>query len=319
MKSFISKIGIYLLATYVILFALQFIVDNGLKKANDNDFGDWNRILKGEINSDIIILGNSRAFVQYNPVILEKQLGYTCYNLGMDGTPIGLQNARWKMFLEYNSNPKILILNVDLLSLDKGKRIYSYGQYLPYLNNKHIENAIIEYKQNIKYLTRIPLLKYNSSFALIRKGIVNYFYPENNYGYIDGFCERNDIWEEGLANVKKILNKDGNIIFPENNLNDGKRILEELIQSCVKERIKILLVHTPYYYKLYNHLPQQKELINYLNTVSYKFNVPFIDYSSDSLMYSTDYFYNTTHLNNKGASIFSSKLANKLKNIISDK
>ena len=319
MRKFIIKILYYIVIIYSISASLEYIVDTGLKKSNDNDFGDWNRIFQGELNNEIIILGNSRAFVQYNPIILENQLGLSCYNLGMDGTPINLQLARLNTLLQYNTSPQALILNIDILSMNKGSGIYSYGQYLPYISNKFINEAISEYKQNIKLTKQIPMLKYNGLFGLIKHGVYNYFKPDNTYGYEKGYLARNIQWQEGSENLKKIVDEDGNIVYCETSLEYGKVKLKNIIDICNNKGIKLILVHTPYYYKLYNHLPQQNKLIEYLNTVAISNNIPFMDYSKDSLMLSTDYFYNMTHLNSKGADIFSTKLAIEFKKILTNK
>jgi lysophospholipase L1-like esterase len=43
------------------------------------------------------------------------------------------------------------------------------------------------------------------------------------------------------------------------------------------------------------------------------YQIPFFDYSNDSLCLNKELFYNTTHLNKKGADLFSKKLASDLR------
>ncbi|MDD5185877.1 MAG: hypothetical protein PHS84_11510, partial [Paludibacter sp.] len=44
-------------------------------------------------------------------------------------------------------------------------------------------------------------------------------------------------------------------------------------------------------------------------------NVEFLDYSLDPVFNDKNYFYNASHLNKKGAEMFTLKLANKLKDM----
>jgi lysophospholipase L1-like esterase len=48
--------------------------------------------------------------------------------------------------------------------------------------------------------------------------------------------------------------------------------------------------------------------------ISIKYKIPFIDFSKDSMSYNKEYFYNATHLNKKGADLFTEKLIKKIKN-----
>jgi len=47
-----------------------------------------------------------------------------------------------------------------------------------------------------------------------------------------------------------------------------------------------------------------------------KFDCPVLNYTYDSLSYDTNYFYNVTHLNKKGAELFSTNLALDLKELV---
>jgi hypothetical protein len=63
---------------------LKYLADSGLKKMNNNIFGDWNNILEGQLNSDLIVLGSTRGYVSYDPRILQKTTGLTSHNLSIN-------------------------------------------------------------------------------------------------------------------------------------------------------------------------------------------------------------------------------------------
>ena len=77
-------------------FADVFISTN-LKRANkfaEKEYSTWNDIIEGKVNSDIIIYGNSRAWVQFNSAMMTDSLHLPTYNLGIDGHNFCLQYLR---------------------------------------------------------------------------------------------------------------------------------------------------------------------------------------------------------------------------------
>ena len=59
--------------------------------------------------------------------------------------------------------------------------------------------------------------------------------------------------------------------------------------------------------------------INVYKKLSKKHAIPFWDYSSDSISFNKDYFYNANHLNKTGADLFTAKFAERFKKEITTK
>jgi hypothetical protein len=146
MKKFLYKTLLYTFILAGFGFLLQFIVDEGLRHYDSLTYRDWNKIFQGKINSDIIILGSSRARGQYDPKIIENETGLKCYNLGVGAGKIAFEEARWESLLKYNSPPKFLIKNVDIFSSRFEKNIVFKEQCLPYLS----EPTMYPYLKGIK-------------------------------------------------------------------------------------------------------------------------------------------------------------------------
>ena len=79
---------------------------------------------------DIYIFGSSRANHHYNPNILSKNLGLSCYNAGSDGKNATYQLGLLKMLLK-NHKPKVIIYEVGDFahSFDNNSIIYLYPYY----------------------------------------------------------------------------------------------------------------------------------------------------------------------------------------------
>ncbi len=316
MRKFIKRIILYIALAYAILFIMQVVVDNGLQQVNNNTFGDWNRIINSKLNSDIIIQGNSRAFVQINPSIIEDSTQLSCYNIGLDGSTIDIQLARWNIYSKYNKKPKIIIQNVDLLTLVTDKKIYNIQQYLPYLNTPQISKLVYTKLPSYKIINNLPFMKYYGSFDLVQEAITQYIKPINSYNRNKGFEGRNKLWDGKYKELKKITNSDGKIYYDPETIAKGKLILEQFIEDCQKEQIKVVLVHTPYHYHIKPYLSQQEETIQYFKDLASSKNIVFWDYSEDSIGNNTHLFYNTTHLNNDGATILTQKISQDLNSLI---
>ena len=79
-------------------WGVQAIVFSGIKKVKTEDFGVWNKIDKGEINSEIVFAGSSRCWLHFAPNEISKITGRSCYNIGLDGSTPNLQQARLNLF-----------------------------------------------------------------------------------------------------------------------------------------------------------------------------------------------------------------------------
>ena len=175
MTKFIKKTIIFILILFFLLFTFEMIVNTGLRKSDDFLLSEWNDIVNGEINSDIIINGSSRAWVHISPKILEENINLSTYNLGLDGFHFNMQYARFKSFLEYNVKPKVVIQTLDIFSLVNRNGLYKKEQFYPYLNENHIYEATQDYKGLNWFDYNLPLIKYRTDPEYLIKGFLEFF------------------------------------------------------------------------------------------------------------------------------------------------
>ena len=146
MKLFLKKILLILvlfIGSYCLIF---FAVEKGLKNSNYLDFEQWNNIYNGSINSEVIILGSSRAWKQVNPAILSDKLNLSCYNLGMDGYQIPMQIKRFEIYSNYNKRPKLVVQILDHFSFTKRSNLFNMDQFLPYFDDTSLVSEIKQYE-----------------------------------------------------------------------------------------------------------------------------------------------------------------------------
>ena len=70
------------------------------------------------------------------------------------------------------------------------------------------------------------------------------------------------------------------------------------------------------YYELQQLIPEKDSVDTILKNLAVQNNVQFWNYSNDTLSYDKKYFYNSMHLNTKGAEIFSKTLAKNIESYL---
>ena len=92
-----------------------------------------------------------------------------------------------------------------------------------------------------------------------------------------------------------------------------ENLLHSFLQECRDLRIKVILVYSPEQIEGQNFVTNRSEIINTFNDLAKDFNIFFLDYSNDAMCKDKNLFYNSMHLNAKGAELFSKKLVTDLK------
>lgn len=312
MKKFTINIFIFIIPIILLAYPIDLYISAYLKKSNsyaEKEYSTWNAILDGKINSDIVIYGSSRAWVHINPTIITNRLHLSTYNLGIDGHTFCLQYLRHSLLLENNSKPKLIIHSLDIFTLGKGKDLYNSGQFLPYmLWNEEIINATIDYNgfEIIDYY--IPLIRYygrrdaiKTAFSM-KKNVVNKVERVNGYQGQDR--KWNTDFDKANNSIKKYeikLDKTTVILF------------DKYLRECKFKNIKVIFVYTPEYIDGQKFVKNRNEIINLYKKFSKKYNIPFYDYSNDTISFQKKYFYNAQHLNKTGSQLFTEKLVDTLK------
>jgi hypothetical protein len=317
MKQFLTKISLFIALLATGAFTVDSLLTKGLRKNEVGEFQTWNHIFESKINSDVIVSGSSRAWVHISPQILDSVLNVNSYNLGIDGYPFNMQDVRFKIYEKYNKKPQLIIQTADFITLQRRIDSYNKSQFFPYLHEPLLRNELKKMKGFSNFDFYIPALCYHSNLSSIYAGIAVFFnikdYSKDRY---KGYCGQEKNWN--ASKLKEILSGDSLVseINPE-----VVQLFDLFLNHCKENEIQVIMVFSPEYIEATNFTKNKDEVMNIYRSFSRKYNFPFLDYSRDSLCYDTTYFYNATHLNKKGAELFSLKLANDIKTlgIISEK
>jgi len=312
MKRLIKNSILFLIPLVLFMYLADWFFSNQLKHSRYGEYGVWNDIYNGKADADVAIYGSSRAMVHVDPLIIKDSLRLSAYNFGINGHNFWLQYFRHRELLEHNKKPRVIIHSVDMFTLVKRDDLFQMEQFLPYmLYNKKLQHWIGSYKGFSAYDFNIPLVRYYGQYKTMGK-IFKAVVTGNKAASTDrslGFAAKDLPWTDDLVKARAQ--------FPDYRVKvDSVSVVlfENYLKECRNEGIAIALVYTPEYIEGQDFVKNRAEIMNIFSSLAVKYDIPFFDYSDDSISYKREYFYNASHLNGTGARLFTSKMIHDIKN-----
>lgn len=307
MKRFLINLGFFFAVLFSTAWCLDKVITDKLQQSNARMFNTYNVIYNDSLKCDAVIMGSSRGLVQYDPAILDSIVGLNCYNISVDGRCIDAQVTMYDFYCHHALKPKYVIQNIEwgTLLMSNG---YEREQYLPYLN----DDGIYEHTSKTEGFTWadrwLPLLRYAGYHEVIKEGLGLKNKLDRPMIY-KGFVPRDDTWDGSVFQQIDTLQFSCNPAAVE--------IFESYLSQCQKAGVIVVMVYAPIYIGVTRKIGLGvQEMFDTYQSFADKYDFPVLNYTYDSLSYDTNYFYNATHLNKKGAELFSTKLAWDLKELI---
>lgn len=300
----------------LLAYFMDLLISKELKKSKsytEGEYSTWNDIYDGKVNADIVIYGSSRAWEHFDPSIIEDSLHTSVYNLGIDGHTFWLQNLRHELLLKYNRKPKLIVHSLDIFTLNKGKDLFNPDQFLPYmLFNNEMRNGIESYNGYkypdfeiplVRYYGKKDALKYALKFLLNKGG-------DDPVLRVKGYQGQDKTWNTDFDKVREKMD-----YFTAKYDTASIMLFDRYLQDCKSKNIKVVFVYSPEYIEGQKFIRNKEALMDIYKKFSIKYDIPFYDYSNDTICYQKQYFYNVLHLNKAGAELFTSKFAQELKTV----
>ena len=241
----------------------------------------------------LLVFGSSTAIHNFHPDAFNPYVNGSFYNTGRDGCTIFYQYALLKAILK-RYTPKTIILNFDQAEFVDEPETYDYlSSLLPFYRD-HPEIR--------------DILKLKSPYEKVK--LVSQIYPFNSYIFsiAIGSSKKNKMRR---ADYQGYVPLDGSLSGP---LQDGNTIVnfaidpvkvqyyKYFIEACKLAGVKLIVVCSPFHvkpnYELYNMQLGKK--------ITEGYGLSFNNYSKDSMFLKhPEYFDDISHLNDKGALIFS--------------
>ena len=306
MKRFLLKTGITIAILLAVAWGLDVFITRNLCHSQARMFNTYNAIYGNGLCCDAVIMGSSRGQVQYDPVILDSILGINNYNISIDGRCIDAEIVMYNAYRHHAPRPGLIIQNVDFGTLQRSNG-YEREQYAPYLNNDDLFKQVKE-SEGFTWADRwLPLVRYAGYHEVIKEGL-GLKNKLNKPVMYKGWYGRDDQWDGRAFNA---------ILEVPFEVDAGvAEMFNDYLAECKAEGIQVVLVYAPIYIGVTEKMDSVQLMFDTYQSFADKYDFPVLNYTYDSLSYDTNYFYNATHLNKKGAELFSTKLAWDLKELI---
>ena len=298
---FCLKIAFFVLLIFFIDRAIGVcmisIKDCGLRKNPENMWLKTPFVVE-KVAADIIVIGSSKASLNYVPQMMMDSGWGSTYNCGQDGCFFLYQNCIINMVLD-RYHPKMIIWDIQPESFNKEIPVEEYQniRYLSpyYPESKWARSYIDGESSKMKYRMKSRMFAYNSK-------ALNYIFPiftsgdKTDFGYIP---LPNDGYKYPSAN-KKVEESDFEI-----NLN-RLSLLDVTIKRCVAAGVDLRLFISPVYG---DKSDATLSAIMCIEDVVSKNGLALQNYISDAyFMSDSTLFKDAVHLNDKGARVYTAKI-----------
>ena len=300
MKRLLQTILIVLLLLLASSIPFDYAFSNFLTHSKARKYVVWNDIIYGSVNADLLVLGSSRAWVQYDTHILDSMLSINSYNLGIDGSCFNRQMLRYNTYSHYqNHTPNLVLINVDYVSTLGWTIGYEHEQFFPYFQNRYTRNEMRKIEPFSVGELYLPMFRY------YKQGVYSVFLESSNDTTIyKGYEGQDDKWDGTKCSEIESFH------FGKNEKTE--QAFDVFLGQLKEQGVKVVFVYAPIYIGLTYKVDNLSECYATFQSYSDKYQIPVLDYTYYYLSYDTTYFYNATHLNKKGSELFTAKLCHDL-------
>ncbi|MEI6168071.1 MAG: hypothetical protein WCS52_12845 [bacterium] len=300
----------FALGLWLVALALDALLMWGIHRKQTGDYGVWNRIVSGRINTELLISGSSRALMDVDSRRLGQATGLTCFNIAIDGARLEAQAALLETYLHHNRAPAVIIQTVDIFSLEPLDQVYQPSLYAPYLN----ETSLYAYTRAVEpgfWMRRhVPLYNFAVDKVMLFESIWSLIGRETaSWEYrFDGYRPHNGTWDGSFDRF--IDDHPGGKTYPITQA--GINHLQHIAGLAKEYGAQLIVVYPPEFHRNIELTINRAEIFQAYMTLATQNHVPFWDFSDDPICRDHSAFYNSQHLNRDGAERFTDLLAQHL-------
>ncbi|WP_445454327.1 hypothetical protein [Flavobacterium sp. 25HG05S-40] len=295
MKKFLKNLLIFGLMFFVLDKIFIFFIAVSPDKEVDKRL---ELLINGKINKELVVLGSSRGARNIIASEIEKKTGHSAYNLAYPGSDIEFHEFIVRSLLKFNNAPKVILLSVDypMALLPDSILNFRLDRMYPLVKYNYINDELIARGEKNIIASNL--------FALSRMNKTNFDIRQKKFTaldtlYADGsmpisFQKPNEDWTASKVtayNQKKELQV-------------KVASFQKIIALCQRKNIKLIIIQPPLFDEMDRAFKKRLQQLSH-------FKVPFLEYNTQNPVYKNKaYFYDKTHLNRKGALVFTDEIAN---------
>lgn len=300
-----KKVIIYILCIIVFLLTADFLLGICSRYYLKNyqltgRYKPLDKLIK-EVNTDVILIGNSAILNSLDPQIIEDSLSMTCYNGGIVGQGIDFSETIMDCILQRHT-PKMFVLGMrpEEMGSNIGEGIYDVLKPYYKMGYKSIDDHFNQSDSFEHILLQSNLIRYNTIWVRV---LLYMFFDNTNY-QDNGFMPNNI--PSNLPELKTIEKC-------ETPLESKLKCIERIIIKCRERNIGIFICFPPVLMTFEkNPIPCVKAVKNLCT----KYDVPcLIDYNNVFFSQHPELFYDNEHVNKNGAELYSKIVSSRMRQL----
>ena len=293
MKRFLSKVLIYTVAAFIFAAAMDKAVCSGLLKMEDYRFQDYAAMLKGGMDNDILIMGDSRGKSHYDTALIDSLENVSSFCIGAGGYPLGVQLMKYHLYNEHNKKPSLVVQDIDYSCLREFTDIrhqHQSEQFFPLIYDRLMRDEL----KNLGYgfcELNIPMFRMYGYQQVIKNGLLEALHLKH---YISRPAYKGHRAEYGPWDGSELRKMSIDTIRPNPSVVSQ---FEEYLAQCKADSINVVLVYSPMYYEARQKLMGLDSLRAYFaNTADY-LGIKYLDYLNTPITLDSNNFVVSVHMN----------------------
>jgi hypothetical protein len=303
LKKFLIKITVFTLLIFLVDKSFYWVKNLSAQKEIDKRL---EKIINGELESDILIFGSSRGARNIIASQIEDSLGVSTFNLSYPGSDITFHEYLLRKVIERgNKIPKTVILAVDAgTQLKKDESItFRYDRLYPLVKYDDVLETLIERGEKNKWMSKL--------FILHQLSKVNFDLRQKNFTALDSMltCGSMPITSQKENFKTRTFKISENSYSNSNEIEEKISAMNNFEKLCRKNNIQLVVAFSPIFSTFNETYSNRIEQLYDGKNV----NFMYYDFSNKSYL-DNKYFHDYTHLTKSGAVIFTNDLIKYLKN-----
>lgn len=301
MKHFLAKIVVFALVFAIVDFAAGSAIKAAYNRVTKGDCGRNNYMMRTLKDKDILVFGSSRAIHHYDPEVLSKDLGMSCYNCGEDGMGIILSYARLNAILS-RYTPKMIIYDFEKsFDIKEGDNYRYLGKLKPFYPDEEIDSLFNEISFTERFKMLSHLFRYNSQLVDIAIGLLSKS-PQTAESYTYNPLEHVMDYDPDLQSDVDLSVDSIKMAY-----------LCRFIDKCKEKNIRLIFAVSPTYHA------DSIDFQSILSKVTNNRQVKVLNHYSDtSFTAHQELFNDVTHLNKSGANKYSEIISKEIQKTVRD-
>ena len=282
--------------------AYYYWVCHGLRHAREYTPARLNTALYDTTGYDVAFVGTSRASNLIDPWTFDSVTHLHSYNVGMEGAPFTAIDIFARKFVKKH-NPRYIVMNIDIYTMEREYTLFDFPQYYPYMRDTDIA-ALSKMKEQLDFGKYLPFIAISYIDDRLKGTAFNAFL--NRYPAEDLTWPHRGFAPLDSSYVYTGTENEVPVVFNYDTANFKR--LDSLCSFFHAHQCEVAFVMAPIYAVHEVKSENANNFYDRLQTIESKYHIREFNHYTDR-SFKKELFFNRTHLNIKGALIYSRMLA----------